>query len=70
MGWLVNWLCVVVLGLAGPTAGRLDRTQALLDWIEDLGGGVYDVRFQSVPGMGIGLVTTKELEVYTTIVAC
>ena len=60
-------VAVVVLELAGLAWGGVEQTQALLEWIEDLGGGVHGVGLQSIPGMGMGVVTTMDLEVRKTL---
>ena len=56
-------LLLVVVWLAGLTDGGPGETEGLLEWIRELGGGVEGVGFQSIPGMGMGVVSTRNLEV-------
>lgn len=58
----VLFVCVVMAGGAvGEWSG--EQSRALLEWIRELGGGVDGISFQSIPGMGMGAVTTRDLEV-------
>ena len=61
---LLSLAVVLLVGLGNGGAG-VERNEALLDWIRDLGGGVHGVRLQSIPGMGTGVVATRNLEVDT-----
>lgn len=56
---------VVLVVLAGGAVGEWsgEQTEALLEWIGKLGGGVDGISFKSIPGMGMGAVTTRDLEV-------
>ena len=60
-------LTVVLLAGLGNGSADVERNEALLDWIRDLGGWVRGVRLQSIPGMGTGVVATRNLEVDTAV---
>ena len=60
-------LLVVVLVWLETGGGRVEQTEALLEWIGDLGGGVEGIVFKPIPGMGMGAVATRDLEVYMYI---
>ena len=53
----------LVLAVRRAGGASVEQTEALLEWIEDLGGGVDGISLQSIPGMGMGVVTTRDLEV-------
>ena len=57
---------LVLVVLAGGVVGGWseEQTEALLEWIEELGGGVDGISFKSIPSMGMGAVATRDLEVY------
>lgn len=57
---------VRLAGLATAGGGAVEQNKALLEWIRDLGGEVDGVSLQSIPGMGMGLVSTRDLEVWYT----
>lgn len=65
-------LLLLLVVLVGWAAGEpsVEQIEALLEWIRDLGGGVDGIRFQSVLGMGMGAVATRDLEVHVSIVLC
>ena len=66
MGLLLLWLVGLLVSRQWRTVETgLEQTEALLKWIEELGGGVDGISLQSIPGMGMGVVTTRDLEVYT-----
>lgn len=60
---VVLFLGLVLAGLRTGGAG-LERNEALLEWVGDLGGGVDGISFRPIPGMGMGAITTRDLEVY------
>lgn len=39
------------------------HTEALLEWIEDLGGGIEGVGLMPISGMGMGVFSISDLEV-------
>ena len=56
------WLLVVVVCLE-PGLPDSDWNAALLEWIQDMGGGAHGISLQPIPGMGMGVVSAKDLEV-------
>ena len=56
-------LVAVVLAVRRAGGASVEQTEALLEWIRDLGGGVDGISFQPIPGMGMGAVATRDLEV-------
>ena len=58
-------LVVLDLFAGWASAASWKQTEDLLEWIRDLGGGVEGVIFQSIPGMGMGVVANRDLEVIT-----
>ena len=61
-------LLLGVLAAVAPAELRVEQEksfEALVEWVRELGGGVEGIRFQSIPGMGIGAVATEDLEVTT-----
>ena len=53
----------LVLAVRRAGGASVEQTEALLEWIKDLGGEVDGISLQSIPGMGMGVVTTRDLEV-------
>lgn len=59
-------LLLVLLAGLRPGHQGVEQNEALLEWIQDLGGGVEGISLQSIPRMGTGVVSTRDLEVYTS----
>ena len=53
----------LVLAVRRAGGASVEQTEALLEWIKDLGGGVDGISLQPIPGMGMGVVTARDLEV-------
>ena len=57
----------LVLAGARPGEQGPERNEDLLKWIRSLGGYVEGVSLQPIPGMGLGMVAARNLEVLQTM---
>ena len=56
-------LSAFVIGQQVQDRSKGTKYATLVEWIQRNDGGLFSARIQSVPGMGMGVVTTKPVKV-------